>query len=246
MVSGYRTAKIHYFYGPKTCLYPVTLWPILLPALAVLLSFTWLVCYRRQINRRYSLLLAFSGAFLLSVTLFELLPEAYSSGNPEQTGLWIALGILLQIFLESLSKGAEHGHVHHGNGTTFPWLLFASLSLHALTEGIPLQHTPDFMWGIVVHKIPVSLIIGGFLLQSGRSMGAIWGFMVFFALMTPAGAWIGSRPALEAAYAYLLPLVIGVVLHVSTIILFESSEGHAFNLRKIGAIVLGMALGFLL
>jgi hypothetical protein len=47
-------------------------------------------------------------------------------------------------------------------------------------------------------------------------------------------------------YTYLLALVIGMILHVSTIILFESSREHAVNLRKLAAIVLGMVLAYLL
>jgi hypothetical protein len=35
-------------------------------------------------------------------------------------------------------------------------------------------------------------------------------------------------------------LIIGVFLHISTIILFEGSENHKFNIQKFTAIVLGI------
>ena len=93
--------------------------------------------------QQLSLPLAFSGAFLLAVTLFELLPEVYQSTN-EYVGPFIMVGILLQICLEFLSKGAEHGHVHiHANQKSFPWLLFISLSIHALFEGCLLYTSPS-------------------------------------------------------------------------------------------------------
>jgi zinc transporter ZupT len=192
------------------------------------------------------LLLSFSGAFLLSLTLFELLPEAYESENPKVIGAFIALGILLQLVLEYFSKGAEHGHVHLSSGNKFPWLLLASLCIHAFIEGIPLSQNTHFIWGIVVHKIPVALILGTFLLNSGLSFNACWGFILLFALMTPMGALLGGNSEISDLYPYLLALVIGVVLHVATVILFESSEGHSLPWRKLAVIIGGMVLGYML
>ena len=49
-----------------------------------------------------SIYLAFSGAFLLAVTIFELLPEVFA--NPSKNlGIYILAGILLQICLEFFS-----------------------------------------------------------------------------------------------------------------------------------------------
>lgn len=222
-----------------------TPWHLIIPALAVLLSFLFLIIRRKRQAGRQGLLLAFSGAFLLAITLLELIPEAYGSGNPRLTGVFVGVGILLQIVLEFLSRGAEHGHVHTQTNGKFPLLLLLGLSIHALLEGVPLENNPEFLLAIVIHKIPVALILGGFLLRSGLSAGAAWTFMALFAAMTPLGALAGRIPFLEHGHPYVLGLVIGVLLHVSTVILFESSEGHSFNLRKLTAIVLGMVLAYL-
>lgn len=221
-------------------------WHLIFPALAVLLSFIGLLSWRQTQSMGFSLLLSFSGAFLLALTLFELLPRAYALGNPRITGIFIALGILLQLVLEYFSKGAEHGHVHEHTGGHFPWLLLGSLCMHAFLEGIPLEQNAHFMWGITVHKIPVALILGGFLLRSRLSLAGAWLFMLFFSLMTPLGTLLGGMPGLATAYPYLQALVIGVVLHVATVILFESSVGHSLPWRKLAVIVLGMLLGYLL
>jgi hypothetical protein len=37
-------------------------------------------------------------------------------------------------------------------------------------------------------------------------------------------------------------IIIGVFLHISTVILFESSENHKFNLQKFLAIIAGILL----
>ncbi|MCW1953580.1 MAG: ZIP family metal transporter, partial [Flavobacteriia bacterium] len=102
----------------------------ILPILAVLLSFFGVYTLRPKNKQLIKLCLAFSGAFLLAVIIFELFPEIYEHKNPKQMGLFVMLGILLQIILEFFSKGAEHGHVHiDKNSKTIPWALFVSLSL---------------------------------------------------------------------------------------------------------------------
>jgi hypothetical protein len=40
-----------------------------------------------------------------------------------------------------------------------------------------------------------------------------------------------------------MAVVIGIFLHLSTTILFESDEGHQYNVRKAISIALGVALG---
>src|SRR5690554_8049513 len=83
--------------------------------------------------------MACSGGFLLSITVFELLPQVFETPS-KRIGVFIMLGILLQIFLEYFSKGAEHGHVHvHSEQKHFPWMLFISLCIHAFVEGFPIS-----------------------------------------------------------------------------------------------------------
>ena len=47
-------------------------------------------------------LLSFSGAFILALTLIELLPEVYMHLEAKLIGMLILGGIVIQIFLESL------------------------------------------------------------------------------------------------------------------------------------------------
>ena len=78
------------------------------------------------------LLLSFGGAFLLGLCF--LAPPARSFAMNATAGHWVIAGFLLQIGLEYLSKGMEHGHVH---GNPFGLLAFLSLCLHALIEAMP-------------------------------------------------------------------------------------------------------------
>lgn len=87
--------------------------------LAVVVGYLIAVLVKNRNLNLLSIFLAFSGSFLLSVTIFELLPEVYEVPS-KNIGVYIILGILFQIILEFFSKGAEHGHVHiHSEKTTF-------------------------------------------------------------------------------------------------------------------------------
>ena len=111
----------------------------LLLVLAVLLSFAFVYFFKPKKQQALQLLLAFSGAFLLALTLFELFPRVYKVTDSKTIGVFVMLGILLQIFLEFFSKGAEHGHVHMDpKKDSLPWVMFGSISLHALLEGVPI------------------------------------------------------------------------------------------------------------
>ena len=215
----------------------------LLPLLSVLLGF-WIALYIRPKNKtNLKLLLAFSGSFLLSLTVINLLPEIYNSEN-HKIGIYIMVGILFQIILEFFSKGAEHGHVHgHGKLSQMPWLLFISLCLHALLEGFPVGHHHELAVGIAIHHLPIAIILTTFFLNAQLNKTALLLFMLSFAIMTPLGTLISdSFPVLNNYYNEITAVVIGILFHISSTIIFESSEGHKFNVAKVSMIILGILL----
>ncbi|RUA11654.1 MAG: ZIP family metal transporter, partial [Flavobacteriia bacterium] len=191
------------------------------------------------------LFLSFSGAYLLSITVLHLLPEVYEDSQ-KNIGLFILLGIVIQTVLEFFSKGAEHGHVHkHDQDIT--WMLFISLSVHAFLEGMPLgfENHNQLLWAIVIHKVPVAVILFIFLKNTSLSKTGIYIFISFFALMSPLGSFVvGKIPVLSIYHKEVTAVIIGVFLHISTAILFESSDNHHFNLRKFIAIILGFLVAF--
>ncbi|MDW5288593.1 ZIP family metal transporter [Formosa sp. PL04] len=220
----------------------------LLPILAVIIGIAIALIGKSKPALNTKLLLSFSGAFLLALTLFELLPEVYHHLESKQTGLFIMFGILLQIVLEFFSKGAEHGHVHiHKHDTTFPWLLFISLCIHSFLEGFPIHHHNDMVYGVLIHKIPIAALITTFLIQSHYSKLQTVGFLTFFMIMTPLGTFISNHLTLAEDYIqYINAIVIGIFFHISTTILFESSEDHKFNLTKLISIFAGVAAAYVI
>jgi hypothetical protein len=65
--------------------------------------------------------------------------------------------------------------------------------------------------------------------------------------MTPLGTIISNNVTqLSEFIIYINAIVIGIFFHISTTILFESSEGHKFNLSKILVIILGICIAYVL
>lgn len=219
---------------------------LILPVIAVIVGFI-IAYFIKASSTAIKLILSFSGAFLLSITIFEFLPEVYQNYD-ESVGFLIMGGILLQIFLEFLSKGAEHGHLHHNaERTQFPLTLFISLCIHALLEGSPIHNNEHLLIGVVIHKIPIAIIISSFLINSKLSKPKIAVFLLLFALMTPLGSFLQENfDFLQKIEKYISALVIGIFLHVSTTILFESSKNHQFNLSKMAVIIFGIFIAYLL
>lgn len=216
-----------------------------LPFLSVLFGYIIALFLKPKKKTNLKLLLAFSGSFLLSLTVIHLLPEVYKN-HSNTIGIFIMIGILFQIILEFFSKGAEHGHVHgHATMTQIPWLLFASLCIHALLEGFPVSHHHELAIGIAIHHLPIAIILTAFFVNANLNKTAIFGFMVTFAIMTPLGTLVSDYlPILNQYYVPITAVVIGILFHISSTIIFESSEGHKFNIAKISMIILGVVLAY--
>lgn len=219
----------------------------LLPLLSVLFGYGIALFVQPKSKKNLKLLLAFSGSFLLSLTVMHLLPEVYKSEN-KTIGVFIMVGILFQIILEFFSKGAEHGHVHgHDKIAKMPWLLFVSLCLHAFLEGFPVGHHHDLAIGIAIHHLPISVILTTFFMHAELNRKALFLFMFAFAIMTPLGTYFSEKVTyLNQYYNELTAVVIGILFHISSTIIFESSEGHKFNVAKVSMILFGMFLAYFL
>lgn len=217
----------------------------LLPLFSVLIGYSIALFLKPKSKTNLKLLLAFSGSFLLSLTVMHLLPDVYESHN-HNIGLFIMAGILFQIILEFFSKGAEHGHVHgHDKMYHIPWLLFISLCIHAFLEGFPVSHHHNLALGIAIHHFPIAIILTLFFINSKLDSKAIFVFMATFALMTPMGTVISDYlPVLNAYYSEITAVVIGILFHISSTIIFETSEGHKFNIAKVSMIIFGVVLAY--
>ena len=192
----------------------------------------------------FKLILSFSGAFLLGITIFHLMPEVFYKAN-SKPGLWIVSGIILQLLLENLSQGTEHGHSHIKSNEYLPWILFISLCLHAFIEGMPLAQESSLVWGIFIHKIPIGMVLFYMIWDTKSSKILKITALFIFAVMSSLGnITLEYNNALQNYQTQITAIVIGMLLHIATTILFESNQGHAFNIRKLLSILLAFVISY--
>jgi zinc and cadmium transporter len=241
----------------------------------------------RLCNKNLKLLVAFSGAFLLALTFNELIPHIFSGSEAScdhghahvhhdhlhthfnTMGMFILLGFFLQLLLEYITKGVEHGHVHsqcpeHGkhehdakSGISYIPVM-VGLCLHSFLEAMPLakgfalpQIQTQLLIGIVIHNIPLAIVLMSLFLQNNLSKKKSIILLIIFALAGPAGVFasdiIGSyiMQDMETFFKISMSIVVGIFLHISTTILFEADEAHSFNYKKFGVIILGALLAMI-
>lgn len=215
-----------------------------------------------QVNLR--LLLAFSAAYLFTLSIIHLLPEAFEFGNAKQMGLFIVLGFCLQLLIDTFSTGIEHGHVHlhsHDCQKHLPRGILFGLLLHSFLEGLPVYNlSPDqsatinqqLILGLAFHNVPITIAFVSLLKEHESKAAKKWLLLFLFSVMTPLGylsSFVLQTYGLQHYEIFsrmAFALVIGIFLHISTAILFETSEHHKYNKTKVLMMVGGIVLAYLI
>jgi len=230
---------------------------ILLSSIALgVITVFWL---RLNDPKHVKVLNAFTGAYLLSLVMLHLLPDLYQPEpgivlKPLVIGAFILSGFFLQIALDAISMGIEHGHAHEIRGRMAIGIL-AGLCMHAFVEALALGQSPEhqtahdlaahhfLLVSVMVHNYPISIALLGMLLQSGMKRSSALACLGLFAVMGPVGMFISTHTGLAVYSRQLMAIVIGIFMHISTTILFESEDHHRFPVGKMVAVIVGLLLG---
>jgi zinc transporter ZupT len=205
--------------------------------------------FKGMSDKKTRLLISFSGSYLFAITVLHLIPDIYSHGADYSIGIYIIIGFFFQIILEHFTKGAEHGHSHFPG--SIPLSVLIGLSIHAILEGMPLGNHDhghvhgNLLTGLAIHKIPVSIVLMNMMLAGGFSKTKSIIIIILFAFMSPLGMFTSEFINVSNYHNEIMAIVIGIFLHISTTILFESSDGHDFNKQKMISIILGTVIAIL-
>jgi len=211
----------------------------------------------------FKLVLAFSAAYLFSTTIMHLLPEVYQHKASALTGLFIVIGFCIQLLIERISSGLEHGHHHHHSEeckSHFPYAVIVGLLLHSFIEGMPVFQLTEnggvvdyaIVFGLVVHNIPISFLFVALLKEHQVKVYSIIAYLIVFSFMAPVGMLannlihtLGGTQVNQ--YHYIAgAIVTGIFLYISTAILFETGNEHKYSWPKILALVSGVLFAYFL
>ena len=202
-----------------------------------------------------------AGTFVLIGFLAQILLEYLSKGlehghvhlNDSSKHLastvmpWAAIvSLCIHALLESmpLSEGASAVDVAHQ--------VRSMGSLHVHVHADTAIGSALFM-GLALHKLPVALVLMGLIKSTGATKISRWCLLTLFGIMPGLGMYLydtiihsgvsipgGVSAFMSATHG----LVIGILLHVSTTVIFETGEGHALNYKKLIATLLGLSIAY--
>ncbi|MFT6746231.1 MAG: zinc and cadmium transporter [Glaciecola sp.] len=205
-------------------------------------------------NKFYKNLLSFSGAFLFGLTVLHFIPEVFHEFEP-MVGIWILLGFSFQIVIEFLTQGLDHGHYHPHGKNKLSVSAIIGLFVHSIFEASPLavheghSHTDTseyFLWGLVLHKIPVAIFLGTIVSKYFTKKIHAYLIILAFSLMAPIGLLLAQEiEFLHQYHQFFMAFVVGIFLYISTTILYEINENHSFNTYKFIAIIIGFTIAIL-
>ena len=202
---------------------------ILAYALIIVGIIVWVVLIpgRRHVSpKALDYITVFGGAFLFASCFINLVPHMFLGDDPHRfvtpcfhfkIAAAVMLGFLIQLLLEQLTKGAEHGHNHcpcceeeheaeehhhdhhpHAghchNASIHPVTgLIIGLSIHAFLEGMPMIDLDGdihqgLLYGIGLHNIPIALVLVGLFKHNGYGFWKSLMLLSIFAVMTPLGS----------------------------------------------------------
>lgn len=221
---------------------------------------------RKKISQTVmDMITTFGGAFLFASCFINLVPHMYLEGfsTPRlgfKVGAATLLGFIIQLLLERMTHGAEHGHNHNNDGNVVTanatdevipvFGLLTGLCIHSFLEGMPLVEGCGhihygLLWGIILHNIPIALVLVTMFLHNRYTIGRGLLYLFIFAIMTPLGSLTGlylfsSNAVLSCL---MMGVVVGILLHVSISILFDHDH-NKFSWLKFSLILLAFIAAY--
>ncbi|MBE0431706.1 MAG: ZIP family metal transporter [Dehalococcoidia bacterium] len=215
-----------------------------------------------------SALLGFAGGVMLSLALFDLMPEALEQGSMLIAAVGFVLGAGI---MHGLDRFIPHAHVSSNHQAAFEnvpeatesrqeilrvgYLVFFGLALHNVPEGLAigagLEASPVLglyiAIAIALHNVPEGIAAAGILRAGGLSKARVLLLTLIIGLMTPLGAGLGL------IFFRISPLfiAIGMAFAAGAMVYIVSDElipqSNKLNSHvSIGGFILGLMLVFIM
>lgn len=141
-------------------------------------------------------ILGFASGLMLSIVVFELIPEATEKTGIFATLLFLILGIIIVVIIDKISNSSNNVNSQY---TKVAFMVAVGLMIHNFPEGLIMGF--GFINGdslglkmsmmIAIHDVPEGLAVAAPLMLSGVKSKKILFYAFLTALPTAIGAWIG-------------------------------------------------------
>ena len=233
---------------------PVVLSYSVLAGLATVLGGLIVLAMGRQTERSLAIFLGLAAGIMLGVVVLDLLPSAWTHGNPLTTVVGFLLGLLLLFVLDLLLSGTAPASPLVRDRRyllNMGYLIAAGIALHDLPEGMAIAvgwaATSHLGWMIALaiglHNIPEGMATAAPLLMGGMHPVKTLAVNALVSVFTPLGTLLGlvlvglSRGWIGA----LLSLAAGAMSYIVRYELIPESRRRHPNYARLGCI-----LGFLI
>ena len=198
-------------------------------------------------------IIGFASGLMLSIVVFELIPEATEKTGFFGTLLFLILGIIIVVMIDKMSHLSSSVNSEY---TKVAFMVAMGIMLHNFPEGLIMGF--GFVNGeslglkmsiiIAIHDVPEGLAVAAPLMLSGAKSGKILFYAFLTALPTAIGAWLGiyigsiSVNILGSALAF----ASGVMLYVIYGEMIPESKklwsGTTSTLGMLFGIIVGLAM----
>nr|MBK5235720.1 ZIP family metal transporter [Clostridium sp.] len=198
-------------------------------------------------------IIGFASGLMLSIVVFELIPEATEKTGLFGTLLFLILGIIIVIIIDKMSNLSSNVNSQY---TKVAFLVAVGIMLHNFPEGLIMGF--GFVNGdslglkmsliIAIHDVPEGLAVAVPLLLTGAKSRKILFYAFLTALPTAIGAWLGiyigsiSVKILGSALAF----ASGVMLYVIYGEMIPESKKLWEGITSTLGILLGIIMGLIM
>lgn len=211
------------------------------------------VVFRKPSDRVMGAILGFAGGLMLSIVVFDLIPESLEKWSFWGTIIFCIIGIIIVAIIDnilSVDNGKWNNHIK------VAFMTALGLMLHNFPEGIIMGC--GFLAGkslgikmsiiIAIHDIPEGLAVAAPLMVTKVKVKKILTYVLITALPTALGAWMGiftgsiSQDTLGACLA----VASGIMLYVVCGELLPESSKVWDGLTSTAGILSGVLLGLIM
>ena len=154
------------------------------------------VTMKKPSKRVLGNIIGFASGLMLSIVVFELIPEATSKTGFFRTLLFLVLGIIIVVIIDTISNFSSNINFKY---TKVAFMVAMGIMIHNFPEGLIMGF--GFVNGeslglkmsviIAIHDVPEGLAVAAPLMLSGIKNTRILFYAFLTALPTAIGAWIG-------------------------------------------------------